>query len=115
MQTREAVERGLLKGLPARGINASSMDISVTSVKFEGKRAIAVVSFAPKGGKISDGLTLPYTLEQRDGEWAITGHPGMNVKQHAGGMQVPPSMMDQNAGADRPLPAGHPPIDGAPQ
>ncbi len=122
MQTREAVERGVLKGVAARGINANSMDVSVTSVKFHGKQADAVVSFAPKGGRLSDGLTMRYTLDQRDGEWVITGRSGMNMQQHAGGMQTAPPMMDQNSGADtatpgseRPLPAGHPPLDGTPR
>ncbi len=130
MQTREAVERGVLKGVASRGINPNSMDVSVSSVKFHGKQADAVVSFAPKGGKISDGLTMRYTLDQRDNEWVITGRSALNMSQHTNGMQPAPSMMDQNAGADtmtpgsssspgsdpgRPLPPGHPPLHGTPQ
>ncbi len=118
LQTREAVERGVLKGVASRGINPDSMDVSVTSVKFHGNAADAVVSFAPKGGKISDGLTMRYQLEQRGNEWVITGRSALDMKQHSGGMQSPPSMMDQNSGAPspdpgimgRPLPPGHPPL-----
>ena len=126
MQTREAVERGVLKGVASRGINADSMDVSVTHVDFHGKQADAVVSFAPKGGKISDGLTMRYTLEQRGNEWVIVNRSAMNMQQHTGGMQSPPSVMDQNSGAvdpmpnalpgiapsSRPLPPGHPPLNG---
>lgn len=111
MQTREAVEKGVLKGVASRGINPDSMDVSVTSVKFHGKEADAVVSFAPKGGKLSDGLTMQYRLEQKGDDWVITGRSAMNLKQHAGGMQTPPPTMDQNSGAvTHPLPPGHPPL-----
>lgn len=129
MDTREAVERGVLKGVAARGINPDSMDVSVSSVKFHGKDAEAVVSFAPKGGKISDGLTMRYMLEQRNNEWVITGRSGLNMKNHTNGMQPAPSAMDQNSGADtvtpapsnagsdpgQALPSGHPPLSGSPQ
>ncbi len=126
MQTREAVEKGVLKGVASRGINADSMDVTVTHVDFHGKQADAVVSFAPKGGKLSDGLTMRYTLEQRGDEWVITNRSGMNMQKHAGTMQPPPPTMDGNSGAvdpmpnaipgvapsSRPLPPGHPPLDG---
>ncbi len=126
MQTREAVEKGVLKGVASRGINADSMDVSVTHVDFHGKQAEAVVSFAPKGGKLTDGLTMRYTLEQQGNEWVITKRSGMNLQQHSGGMQPAPSVMDQNSGAvepmpnaipgaapsSRPLPPGHPPLNG---
>ena len=60
----------------------------MTRVKFHGDQADAVVSFAPKGGKISDGLTMRYQLEQRDNEWVITGRSALNMRQHTGGNAV---------------------------
>ena len=128
MQTREAVERGILKGVAPSGIKSDSMDVHITDLKFHGNKADAVVAFVPKGGRISDGIVMRYGLEQRDGEWVIVSRSGMDMKQHAGGMTTPPSMMDGNSGAvdpmpnaipgvapsSRPLPPGHPPLHDGP-
>jgi hypothetical protein len=126
MQTRDAVEKGIIKSVASKGITPDKMDVTVTHVDFNGKHAEAVVSFAPKGGKITDGLTMRYKLEQRGDEWVVTDRSGLNMQQHSNGMQPAPSTMDQNSGAvdpmpnalsgvapsSRPLPAGHPPLSG---
>lgn len=113
MRTREAVERGVRKGVSERGVNVDAMDVSVTSVNFRDDRADAVVAFIPKGGKISDGLTMHYSLELRKDEWVIVGRSQMDMKQHAGDA-LPPGHPDAGAANQpgNPLPPGHPPLDG---
>lgn len=117
-----------MKGIAPSGIKPESMDVRVGDLKFNGNKADAVVSFAPKGGRISDGLTMRYGLELRDNEWVIVSRSGMDMKQHAGTMSPAPSTMDGNAGAvdpmpnaipgvaptSRPLPPGHPPLHETP-
>ncbi len=106
-RTREAVERGIRKGVSERsGLNMSNMDITVNSVNFHGNKADAVVAFAPKGGLISQGLVMRYTLEQRGDEWVIVGRSQADMRSHAG--------TSENNGA-APLPPGHPGLSGTPK
>jgi hypothetical protein len=78
--------------------------VEVTSVKFDGSRADAVVSIAPKGGPAGAGMSIPYKLERKDGKWAVIGasgspHPGAEMpgsampggmtSPHGGGMPAP--------------------------
>jgi len=89
------------------------MDISVASVTFHDNRADSVVNIAPKGGNLSAGMTMHYTLEQKDGEWSIVGKSSADMGQHmgkspdganphGGGMAGP------IPGASQPMPPGHP-------
>jgi len=122
LQTREAVEKGIRKGVAERGVNVDAMDVTVSSVNFHGNQADATVSFTPKGGKLSDGLTMRYTLEQRQGEWVIVGRAQMDTSKHGGSMQTPgavpgtgPDNQPGNPAPDTswPLPPGHPSVDGS--
>lgn len=133
LQTREAVERGVRKSLSQRsGLNMSAMNVSVTSVTFHDNKADAVVSFTLKGGNLSSGLVMRYTLEPKNGEWAIVGRSQADMSQHMGstpgaghggspganphgngapmqpGMPIPPSALPNGQ-----LPPGHPPLTGA--
>ena len=121
LQTREAVEKGIRKGVSDRGVNVDAMDVTVGNVSFHGNQADATVSFTPKGGKLSDGLTMRYTLEQREGQWVIVGRSQMDMSKHAGSTQTPGAATgsgpDNQAGnpapaASRALPPGHPAVDG---
>lgn len=113
MQTREAVERGVRKGVQQRGLNLETMDVRVQTVKFHDNKADATVGFFPKGGQLSQGMMMHYTLEQRDNEWVITGRSQADMHQHSGGTQMPaPGSMGAGPGtgdqAGNPLPSGHP-------
>ena len=62
------------------------MDITVTSVKFNGDKADATVSFAVKGTGAAQ-MTIPYHLELKDNKWMVVGR--QDASQHGGG-QMPP-------------------------
>ncbi len=118
LQTREAVERGIRKGVQQRGLNLDSMDVRVESVNFHDNKADATVAFAPKGGQLSAGLTMRYTLEQRENEWVIVGRSQADMHQHSGGMQMAPQSGGMQPGGippGVPLPPGHPPASGTPK
>ena len=114
LQTREAVERGIRKGVQQRGLNLDSMDVRVQTVNFHDNKADATVGFYPKGGQLSQGMMMHYTLERRDSEWVIIGRSQADMHQHSGGMQLgaPEGGQDQ---AGNPLPAGHPALSGTPK
>ena len=77
------------------------MDITVTSVKFNGDKADATVSFAAKGTGAGQ-MAIQYHLELKDNKWTVVGRQDAN--QHGGG-QVPPGSAPQGAatpGMDNP-------------
>jgi hypothetical protein len=84
METREAVQLGVIEGVAKRGVNVEAMDVKVTSVSFHDKVVDAVVAFAPKGGSVNDGLTMKYTLEQQGEHWVIKGRSQMQGNPHGG-------------------------------
>ena len=114
------MERAIRKGV--RGVNLESMDVNLANVNFTGKQADATVSFTPKGGLLSQGVTMRYTLEQKDGDWVIVSRSQAGTSKHAGDMQAPPAAIpprgvDNQAGSPAPegsqaLPPNHPPLDG---
>lgn len=113
LQSREAVERGIRKGIQQRGFNLETMEVKVSNVTFHDNKADATVGFFPKGGQLSQGLMMHYTLEQRDSEWVIVGRSQADMKQHSGGAQMAaPSQMGA-PGAQ--LPPGHPSVAGIPK
>ena len=105
LQTREAVERGIRKGLQP-GLKLDAMEVQIQNVNFHDNKAEATVGFFPKDGLLSQGMTRHYTLELRDNEWVIIGRSQLEMHQHSGDMQMAPGS---------PVPAGHPPISGTPQ
>ncbi len=109
MHTREAVERGVRKGVSAGGLNMENMDMTVNSLNFHDNKADAVVAFSPKGGLISQGVTMRYTLEQRGNDWVIVKRSLADMRSHTGTTAPGPG----DTGAD--LPAGHPSLNGNPQ
>jgi hypothetical protein len=113
MRTREAVERDIRKSVGRRGdLNMNNLDVTVNSVNFHGNKADAVVGFMPKGGLISQGMTMRYTLEQRGNEWVIINRQMGDMHAHTGAAGAPSGTPD-NSGA--PLPPGHPALDGTPK
>lgn len=121
LQSREAVERGIRKGIQDRGLNLQTMEVKVENVTFHDNKADATVGFFPKGGQLSQGMMMHYTLEQRDNEWVIVGRSQSDMKQHSGGMQMGAPMGSQSMGTHpmgtpgAQMPAGHPPIAGTPK
>jgi hypothetical protein len=112
LQTREAVERGIRKSLSQRsGLNVNAMDISVASVTFKDNRAETVVNIAPKGQNLSAGMTMHYTLEQKDGEWSIVGRSQADMGQHMGRT---PGANPHGDSSTSPIPGALPPGHPAP-
>lgn len=102
IDNKEAVQRGIIQDVGKRA-DIGSMDVNVTSVSFRGKEADAVVSFAPKGGPASSGITMRYTLERGSNGWVVKDRSQADIKRHAGGVPETPGNQ---------LPAGHPPLGG---
>lgn len=83
------------------------MDMQITSLNFEGKKATAVANFQTKGNG-GPAMAFNYNLEDQGGKWVVVGKgtPAGNTMHN-----VPP----QGAGAgdatpSQALPPGHPSI-----
>lgn len=116
---KEAVRQGVIDYLAQRSnLNINSMNVEVTSVKFNGEEAEATVSFSPKGSKeAGGGMSMPYTLEKKGGRWVVKARSSQG---HGG--SAPPAGAPESPGAAAPpahppgqppagdLPPGHPPV-----
>ena len=91
VESNDAVRQGVLDYLATKGMTAAAMDITVSAVKFNGDKADATVSFAPKGTGVGQ-ITIQYHLELKDSKWAVVGRQDAN--QHGGG-QMPPGAAPQ--------------------
>ncbi|HEX4170734.1 MAG TPA: hypothetical protein VHZ55_35185 [Bryobacteraceae bacterium] len=110
LQSKEKVQAAILARLQkSTGLDLNSLDVNTTSVSFDRNLAYATVAFHPKGDpSVNSGMVMKYTLEQRDGQWAV-----VKVGDSQGhGLQGPGMTGHGGAGADQ-LPPGHPPLDGA--
>lgn len=108
IQTKEKVQEAILNRLQTRsGLDVNSLDITTTSVTFDKNMAYATVAFHPKGDtSLNSGMSMKYTLEARDGKWAV-----VNVgdsQGHSQGHGVPGA----GAGTST-LPPGHPAVPDA--
>jgi hypothetical protein len=120
-QNKDAVRQGVLEYLSGRkDLNIGSMDVAVTSVQFNGDKADATVSFAPKGVSASQGMTMRYQLEQQGNRWTVvgrqdSGHAGAVAPGAAnphGGGAVPEGAPNPHGGARMPSPEDLPPAGG---
>ena len=103
-QNKDAVRQGVLDYLSGRkDLNIASMDVDVTSVQFNGNKADATVTFAPKGVSGAQGMTMRYQLEQQDGHWAVVGRQDSG---HAGA--VTPGAANPHGGGAVPEPGANP-------
>jgi hypothetical protein len=82
VENNDAVRQGVLDYLATKGMTAAAMDINVTSVKFNGDKADATVSFAAKGTGAGQ-MAIQYHLEQKDNKWVVVGRS--DAGQHGGG------------------------------
>lgn len=103
-QNKDAVRQGVLDYLSGRrDLNISSMDVEVSAVQFNGNKADATVTFAPKGVSGAQGMTMRYQLEQQGDKWAVVGRQDSG---HAGA--VPPGAANPHGGGALPEPEGNP-------
>ena len=108
IQNKDAVRQGVLDHLAQVQLNVASMNVEVTSVQFNGNQAEAMVSFTPKGGSASQGMSMTYRLEQKDGRWVVMGRKDAGASPHGGAM--PPAA----PGMENPHGGGAPPAAGTP-
>jgi len=119
-QDREAVHQGILDHLAEAGFSNQNMDVSVTSLQFNGDKADAVVQIAPKGANHEQGMQMRYSLQQKGGRWVVVGRadtgaghggaiaPGAG-NPHGGGAMPTPPPGDAGAGQKMPSPQDLPP------
>lgn len=105
-----AVRQGILdKFSKSKDLNIQAMDVKVTSVKFDGDKADAVVDVTAKGqpGGGMPPMSLKYHLERQGDKWVVVGaatDPGHGATDPNGGGanphggDMPPAM----PGADNP-------------
>ena len=87
------------------GLDLANLDVTTTAVNYDKNLAYATVAFHPKGdSSVNSGMVMKYTLEQRDGKWAVVNvgdSQGHGISGHSA------------TGKPSDLPAGHPPLDNA--
>lgn len=106
IQTNEAVRDGVIKHLSQnQNLSIASMDVEVASVTFKDNEAEAAVSFKPKGGDPSAGMTMRYTLERKGNEWVVKKKADSGMGHGAAPPSGAPQSMD--------LPPDHPPMGAA--
>ena len=105
LRDREKVQEAIVQRLQtSTGLDLKSINVTTTSVRFEKNLAYATVAFHPKDDPaINNGMTMKYTLEERDGKWRVVNvadSQGRGLSGHGGARA-------------KSLPAGHPPVDSA--
>lgn len=106
IKTKEKVQQAILGHLrTASGLDLNALDFNTTSIRFDKNFAYAAVAFHPKDDEnLDDGMTMTYTLQDRNGKWVV-------VKVGDGqGHGSHPGMGTGSAGTEDKLPPGHPPI-----
>ena len=122
-QSKDAVRLGVLDDLSGRkDLNIASMDVALNAVQFDGNKADATVTFAPKGAPAGQGMTMRYQLEQQGGRWVVvgrqdSGHAGSvapgAANPHGGGEATPENPHTTAGGGVRmPSPEDLPPTGG---
>lgn len=103
-QNKEEVEAAIQHRLQAStGLDLKSLDVTTTSVTFDRNLAYATVAFHPKNDpSIVNGMTMKYTLQNRDGKWTVVGVADSQGHGLAG-----------HTAAAQDLPPGHPSVDGS--
>lgn len=96
---KEAVRQSVIQFVAGRGLNVQGMDVSVTSVQFNGGHADALIEFRPKGGPAGSGMSMNYQLEQRSGKWTVTGRRDSGSPHGAGAVPGGQPPMDNPHGA----------------
>lgn len=106
-QNNEAIRQGVIDRLSQRGLNISGMEVTVTSVKFNGKEADAVAQITPKGGNPNAGMSMNYHLQQQGSKWVVVGTQDSGGSPHGGAaMPSPGSPANPHPGGALPGDAG---------
>lgn len=106
VHSNEAIRQAVIDHLAARknlDLDLKAMDVQVTSVSIRENEADATVAFSPKGGGAAGGMSMRYTLELKNGKWAVKNKAETGSPHGAGG-----------APQGGQLPAGHPPVQEPP-
>jgi hypothetical protein len=117
-QDREAVHQGILDHLAQAGFSNQNMDVSVTSLQFNGDKADALVEITPKGAGPGQGMQIRYGLQQKGSRWVVVnradagGHggaitPGAANPHGSGAMPTDPAT--GGSGQKMPSPEDLPP------
>lgn len=117
LKNKEKVQEAIVDRLKTKsGLDVDSLDITTTSVSFKRNMAYATVAFHPKQDQtVNGGMTMTYTLEDRDGKWVVVNVAdsqgrGMGGHASSGVDQLPPGHPSVSGSAQ--LPPGHPSLDG---
>jgi hypothetical protein len=73
IQSNEAVRQGVIDHLKKINMNVDAMDLTVSSVEFQGNKATAQITMTPKGAQGGTPMAFKYQLEQQDKKWVVTG------------------------------------------
>ena len=133
IQNKDAVRQGVVDYLANRpNLSMRGKSVDVTNVTFKDDKAEAQVTFSPKGGPAGAGMTMRYTLEQKDKKWVVVGKADSGQSPHGAGAAAPgmPGMANPHQGGgmqgggmvdtEKPgggtapgMPPGHPPTAGS--
>jgi hypothetical protein len=116
-KSNEAVRQAVIDHLAKANFNVAAMTVTVTSVQFSGNQADAVVSIVPKQGGATQGMSMPYHLEQQGNQWVVVKRQDGSNPHGGGAMPVAPAAPDApnphgGAGApsQMPSPSDLPPV-----
>lgn len=112
MKNRDNVRQAILSRLQDHsGLDLKNLDVNITALTFDKNTARATVFFHPKNdSKLDGGMTMKYTLTERDGKWVVAsvadsqGH-GVPGGSPAGSTELPPG----HPALDSPGPSANPP------
>jgi len=107
IQTNEAVRDGVIKHLSQnKNLSIGAMDVDVSAVTFKDNEAEATVTFKPKGGDASSGMSMRYSLEKKGSEWVVkkkadsgAGHGSTAMPGAPQGTGRPPDHPPMGSGA----------------
>ena len=118
-RSKEKVQEAILNRLQTRsGLDLKSLDVHTTDVSFDKNMAFATVSFHPKDNvSVASAMTMRYTLEFRDGKWAVVKVADAHGASGAHGAtdSLPPGHPSGNGPGQRPEGAPTLPPTGTPQ
>jgi len=107
MQSKDAVRQGVLDYLASRpNLSMGGMNVDVTAVAFKDNEAEATVTFTPKGGPAGGGMTMHYTLEQKNNKWAVKSKADTGGNPHGAGQAMPGVGAANPHGAGQAMPGG---------
>ena len=109
MHSKEKVQAAIIERLKSKtGLNVNDLDVNTTAVTFDKNMAYATVAIHPKGdATVSHGMSMKYTLENRDGKWTVakldSPMPGAPMASHQGSADsLPPGHPSVQPGANQP-------------